>query len=98
MFPSLLEGAKIFKNNLFLLRFKETEGLSRFAFSVSKKVAKRAVVRNKMRRYGYGTLVKYLDKIKSGVLAHFSFREEPKDWVDVDKNLAESLKKTNLFK
>ena len=92
MFPLLLNGNKVFKNNLFLLRWvygKDPQ--SRFCFSVSKKVAKSAVVRNKMRRSGYRALEKYLPQIKPNVLAVFSYRMVPKSNDDIINNLKSIL-------
>jgi ribonuclease P protein component len=91
MFPLLLDGAKVFKNNVFLLRFVPLDGISRFCFSVSKKVAKNAVARNRMRRAGYRLLEKYIPKIKSTVLAVFSFRTIPKNDEEIIKNLESIL-------
>ena len=91
MFPLLLDGAKVFRNNIFLLRFVIIDGPSRFCFSVSKKVAKSAVARNKMRRSGYRLLEKYIPQIKPNILASFSFRTIPKDDEEIIKNLESIL-------
>jgi ribonuclease P protein component len=93
MFPLLSNGAKTFKNNLFLLRFvsKSDQKESRFCFSVSKKVAKSAVVRNRLGRAGYRFLEKYIPKIKPNILAVFSFRAVPKDNQEIIKQLESIL-------
>jgi ribonuclease P protein component len=99
MFPLLLNGAKVFKNNLFLLRFVRGDASgSRFCFSVSKKVAKSAVVRNRMRRTGYRLLKKYVPDIKPNILAIFSFRTVPKNDEDFIKNLDLVLNESELVK
>ena len=87
MFPALANVAKVFKNNLFLLRVVPHNGPARFGFSVSKKIAKSAVVRNRLRRAGYRLLEKYVLQIKPNILASFSFRTIPKDNNDIIKNL-----------
>ena len=89
MFPLLSNGAKIFKNKLFLLRFvlESNQKISRFCFSVSKKVARNAVTRNKMRRAGYRLLKKYLSEIKPEVIALFSYRVIPKDEEEIIKTI-----------
>jgi ribonuclease P protein component len=98
MFPLLSNGTKVFKNNLFLLRFVVKIGLSsRFCFSVSKKVAKNAVARNKMRRAGYLILERHLSDIKPNVLALFSFRTIPKNDDEIIKNLEAVLKESKLI-
>lgn len=95
MFPLLADGAKVFKNDLFLLRFVLREGSksekSRFCFSVSKKVAKSAVVRNKLRRAGYNLLKEYIPLIKPNILAVFSYRAVPKKQEEIIKNLKSIL-------
>jgi ribonuclease P protein component len=99
MFPLLLNEAKMFKNSLFLLRFvAEKDQNSRFCFSVSKKVAKNAVVRNKLRRAGYRALSKYLGEIKPKVLAVFSFKKVVQDNDEIVKSLESILKESNLIK
>jgi ribonuclease P protein component len=110
MFPLLQNGAKTFKNKLFLLRFvsikKESPPASgaralragRFCFSISKKVSKKAVIRNKLRRAGYRTLKEHLFKIKPEILAIFSFKEVAKNNKEIEKNLESILKESNLIK
>ena len=97
MFSLLLEGAKVFKNNLFLLRFISESKSSRFCFSVSKKVAKSAVARNRLRRAGYRLLEKYLPEIKPKILAIFSFMIIPKNNEEIIKNLELILKESKLI-
>ncbi len=98
MFP-LLNGTKIFKNDLFVLKFifKNSKS-SRFCFSISKKVAKNAVTRNKMRRVGYRLLKKYIPKIQSNTVNFFSFRKIPENNEEIIKNLESILKKSKLIK
>jgi ribonuclease P protein component len=48
---------------------------SQFSFSVSKKVAKSAVIRNKLRRRGYAAIKGMLAKIKLGYYCMFSFKK-----------------------
>jgi len=100
MFPLLANGSRIHKNNLFLLRFVEvgSEPNSRFCFSVSKKVAKNAVMRNKMRRAGYRLLEKYLSEIKFKILAVFSFRTIPQTDEEIIRNLESILLESKLIK
>lgn len=99
MFPLLSNGAKTFKNNLFLLRFVKKSVLgSRFCFSVSKKTAKNAVARNRMRRAGYRLLEKYLPQIQPNILALFSFRSVPKNDEEISKNIESILAESKLIK
>ena len=92
-------GAKIYNNNLFFLRVVEG-GIekSRFCFSVSKKVAKRAVDRNRARRSGYRSLKVFLGNIKPFFMAVFSFKRMPKDSLETENMLKEILKTSHLIK
>lgn len=48
---------------------------SRISFSVSKKVSKTAVERNRQRRRAYSAIGKYIEKIKDGYFLFFSFKK-----------------------
>lgn len=98
MFPLFQKRAKILGNSLFLLKLVFKEGESgRFCFSVSKKVAKKAVLRNKLRRAGYKILRKYLENIKSKTLAIFYFKKVPKNNEEMEKELFNILKSSKLI-
>lgn len=51
------------------------KNLTRFSFSVSKKVSPLAVDRNKYRRRGYSVIRSNLNKIKDGYFLFFSFKK-----------------------
>jgi ribonuclease P protein component len=98
MFPLLL-GAKVFQNNVFLLKFVQNSGAgSRFCFSVSKKISKSAAVRNRLRRAGYRFLDRYVSQIKSKTLVIFYFRVLPKNNEEIIKNMELILKESKLIK
>ena len=98
IFPLLSNGAKTFRNKLFLLRFVVVEGSkSRFSFSVSKKISKSAVVRNRLRRTGYKYLKEHLSAIKPNTLVQFSFVTNPKDNMEVGENIESILKLSKLL-
>ncbi len=52
------------------------KNINNFAFSVSKKIAKRAVVRNKLRRQGYNIISKYKNKITHSHFFLFCFKKD----------------------
>lgn len=55
---------------------REKPGLpSRFAFSASKKISKRASDRNKLRRRGYSIISKNIGNITSGNFYFFSYKK-----------------------
>ena len=51
-----------------------------------------------MRRAGYKMIEKYIDKIKSPILASFSFMAVPKNEKKISENLKSALEKSNLLK
>lgn len=96
-FPSLSKEAFFKSNNTFILRFKKISTPSKFSFSVSKKVAKNAVDRNRMRRQGYRCLQILLPKFKENVLANFSFKRLIYTQSQVSDNLNSILKDAKLI-
>ncbi len=92
-------GARIYRNGLFLLKVASgAKGESKFCFSVSKKIAKKAVDRNKARRSGYRSIGKILNQIKPEFMAIFSFLRLPKNDHEVDLKLREILEESLLIK
>ncbi len=69
-----MENGKRFRNDLFDLKLLKSESLSKIAVIISKKVSKKAVIRNKIRRL-----------IKQWFLEH-SNDFEPKMYVFIAKN------------
>lgn len=63
----VLRGAKSFSTQYFRLNLaKNNLEISRFAFVVSKKIDKRAVVRNSLKRKVRSNIEEIFDKIKGG--------------------------------
>lgn len=99
LFSEISKNANLFSNEVFLFRFIKTkEKNSRFGFSISKKVAKKAVIRNKLRRCGYKIIKNYINSIPKGVLMTISFRKIPKNNTEIETNLENLLKKSKLIK
>lgn len=98
LFVFFKKEAKTFKNELFLIKVSKSPDTTRFCFSVSKKVAKSAVVRNKIRRIGYRTLSKYITKIKQNIMVLFVFNKIPEDNTEINQKILEILKRSNLIK
>jgi len=97
MFP-LLSSGKTFRNDLFLLKTLKIQNQSRFCFSVSKKISKKAVIRNKIRRMGYRALKTNLSQIKTSAISCFYFKMIPKDKNDLEEKLLQILKDSKLLK
>lgn len=60
---------------------------TKFSFSISKKIAKTAVLRNKIRRIGYKTIAANLNKIRDGFLVRFSVYSVPPPLQELTKEL-----------
>jgi ribonuclease P protein component len=75
-FPFILKNGRRFSSYHILLYIAKNPvpEQSRFSFSISKKIFKRAVDRNKYRRRGYSIISKHLNQINSGYLFFFSFK------------------------
>jgi len=74
--PVIFKGKKYTSPHLILSLFPTEEKTSKFVFSLSKKVCKSAVLRNKYRRRGYSIISKHLNTIKNGYLLMFSFKKD----------------------
>lgn len=73
--PVVFKGKKYNSPHLLLSIASTDSPQSKFAFSVSKKVAKSAVERNKYRRRGYSVIGKQLHALKGGYLLMFNFKK-----------------------
>lgn len=94
-------GAKTISTFFFTLRFWENgESLSKFAFIISKKINKKAVIRNKIKRSLARVLKEILTEIKPGYSFVFIVKKEilEKSQKEIEKNLKETFKINNLLK
>jgi ribonuclease P protein component len=99
-FQSLLKKGRSFHSPLFSLSISKDVPGERFAVVVSKKVAKKAVRRNKLRRWAYSILQKHQDSIFSDVACIFFYKKTPEDisFQDVEKQIVDVLKKAHVYK
>ena len=91
-FPQLLSnGLRFNSKSLLLYIVKNNENLannkSKFSFSISKKIALKATLRNKYRRRGYSAINKHLKQIKGGYKMFFVYK---KNSIPLDYNKLES--------
>ena len=79
---------------------EEKRDPSRFSFVVSKKVAKKAVDRNKLRRIGYGVIQKEISRIKKGFLVVVFIKKSAAKLSknELKKEIMSLLQKANLLK
>jgi ribonuclease P protein component len=74
VFDEVFKSGRLVHTGLFTVKVKSTTGTSRFAVSVSKKIAKNAVDRNKIRRRTYsaiGVVLKGKKSIKKPICGVF---------------------------
>jgi len=92
-------ASRVFGNALFVARVFDTgESAARIGFSVSKKISKSAVIRNKLRRMGYRVARGLISLLKPGIAVAISFKKIPKTEEEVTKNLNAILKESKLIK
>jgi len=88
----VLQKGVSFHSPLFSLRIINKNGSSRFAVVVSNKVAKRANVRNSLRRLGYRALRKVFTEIKPNLIGILFFKSVPSKKGEATHNLEGELK------
>ena len=79
-FPDIISKGKRYNSAHLLLHVIQLNSNganlpSKFSFSISKKVSKKAVQRNKNRRRGYSIVGNAIEKIKPGFLFFFTFKK-----------------------
>lgn len=91
-------GGKFLNLNI-LKKSKNSLKYSCFAFSVSQKVSKSAVLRNKLRRRGYSIIQKKIENIKPGYLCVFVLKKGVLDlnFDQLSGELEKLLNKADLF-
>lgn len=70
---------------------------SRFCFSVSKKVSKKATDRNKLRRIGYSFIQQNINNIKKGFLIKITYKNLLNNKDLINKEIYSLLKKAQLI-
>ncbi len=96
-----LRGGREFSSIFFRLKTsKNSEEFSRFGFVISKKIDKRAVIRNKIKRKMSFCIEKNIDKITRGVDMLFLTKKEivGKTINEICFDIEEALKKEKLLK
>lgn len=85
--------------NLTVIEDKSFSKNSKFSFSVSKKVAKGAVLRNKLRHRGYSAIKEFLEGIQPGFLCVFVFKKGSGDesYLGIRDQIKELLVKSKLL-
>ena len=102
-FSAILKEGKRY-NSLILLLYvasidKNHKELSRFSFSISKKICKKATDRNRYRRRGYSIIGNNIKRIKSGYFCFFSFKKESigASFTILEKEIFDLLSVSNML-
>lgn len=100
LFKSAIEKGKIFHSSLFTARLVKVEGISRFGVSVSKKIAKSAVERNKIRRRVYSALRELYPRISPSVHGVFIMKAPvlTSSFDEIKRGAEDFFVKTGLLK
>lgn len=82
-----------------ILTLQKTSKQSRFAVSISKKVVKGAVDRNRFRRFAYKAIQENLSNINDGALFFFSYKKmkEVKDFQSIKLEIEGLLRKSGYL-
>jgi ribonuclease P protein component len=100
LFKEVILKGKPLHSPIFVLRMLVSQGTSRFSVSVPKKVAKSAVLRNKIRRRLYSALQPTIPHIKAGIQGVFMVKQVilGMSFENIVKNLQDFFGKSGLLK
>jgi len=99
-FEIIFRNSKSLKNSLFILKIiKNDLGINRVGFVVSKKVSKKAVIRNKIRRRLSDTVKAEMGNIKLGIDLVFIALPgiEKREFPEIKEAIIDALLKTKLI-
>lgn len=100
-FKEVFKKGKGFGKDFLFLKIKKNnlKKKSRFSFIVSKKISKKAVVRNKIKRRLREVIREELPRIKPGIDGVFIAKKniEKKDFLEIKENVIQLLKKTEIL-
>jgi ribonuclease P protein component len=99
-FEVIFKNSKSLRSNLFILKISQNNlGLSRFGFVVSKKISKKAVVRNKIKRRMSEAIKAQAEKVKSGTDLVFVTLSgiEKKEFSEIKEAINNALLKARLI-
>lgn len=91
------KGRKIQGNFLYIKAISNNLKQSRFGIIISKKVAQKAVLRNKIKRRTRAVLKENLPRVKTNIDCVVFFLFLPKDFNLLKKDIEESFKKLKLY-
>jgi len=101
-FAYILKNGKRYNSShllLYVAPLPKTSDLSRFSFSISKKIYKNATDRNRYRRRGYSVISPIISLIPPGFLCFFSFKKGvyPLSFQQLQEEIVGLLKNSQLL-
>ncbi|MBU3925579.1 ribonuclease P protein component [Patescibacteria group bacterium] len=100
LFKEILKNGKNYNSDFFSLKIIHNfKNGPCFAFVVSKKTAKKAVARNKLKRRARYIVKKYLNSFKKNTANIIFFKKgsETMEFSELEKNMLELFKKTRIL-
>jgi ribonuclease P protein component len=98
-FNMIMEKGRTIHSPFFYLRFIKEPDTTQISATVSKKVAKLAVERNKIRRQMYGSIKKIIKHIQNGYkIIVFAKKTNFGDSLELEKTLTELFVKAGILK
>ena len=100
LFDKVLKQGKFFSGSMFTIRVLKAQGMSRFSVVISKKIAKKAVERNKIRRRVYSSLNTLLPRLTDGFLCVFMMKDQIKamEYEKIKKNIEDFFVNLSILK
>ncbi|MEK7062627.1 MAG: ribonuclease P protein component [Patescibacteria group bacterium] len=94
-FHKFTKPDKILQSNCLTARVFRSTTLkkAKFSISVSKKIEKRAVLRNKMKRLAYDTIRRHGESFSKPFFIHFIFNTKPADLEVIPPEITKLLEK-----
>ncbi len=96
LFDEILKKGVVFYGSFFTFRYINNTEIRRYAFVVPKKIAKKAVDRNKLKRRAYNIIRSLPTKNSSGI---FFYKKNGIDasYLDIKNDIIFILKKTKII-
>ena len=96
-FPKLAPS-RVIRGPLCNLAITNIDKTSRFSISVSKKIHKSAVIRNRIRRWGYRAIQENLQNVNNGALLRFVVYKKPDNYGQMRQEIVYLLEQSGILR
>lgn len=97
LFSQIMKEGFVVSTSLFVFKFLKNSNNAQYAFVVSKAVAKKAILRNKLRRRGYSALRQFPVNNSQGIFFYKKNNKDPISFIELKKNIDFLLKKAKII-